>query len=361
MHLQLEVSHNLLTMPWQNLAGYIRDAGSRARNATAPARTAIDPISEIDTNTLAKVHKQFDSENRRILVHINAAAPWTEKAKHDANSNVISKCPHCCHEGQTWAHTLQCPGLAPQLRHLLPLPEDFELERLPLHLRIAIPDAIVPNTDRTFWGQTGNDFQDLPDSTRRILGIKEYIQPLYATGPFTDHLASKCAANGFAQPGSFRNARQIAAALRNSNGIHDNPGREQLQPAFFHAGDSPEVPNVYTDGGLMHPSQVNWQLGTYATWHPQRVMQSEPVSDFELDNASLRVQPNGIALAGKLADFASSSTRLEIAAGVLAMARPQPISVLSDSASFLKKANAILINPFAKQSKPWPLQTNGDL
>ena len=182
-------------MPWQNVDPLIRNAGARARTTTAPPRDSINAIPEIDTDTLAKIHKHTDHDDIKILVHINSAAAWTATAKHKANSTITAKCPHCSHPEQNWAHTLQCPGLAPQLRHLLPLPPDFDLDRLPANVRLAVPEPIVPHTNRTFWGQSECDFAELTDQAKASLGIREYVGSKFATGAFTDLLISRCTAN----------------------------------------------------------------------------------------------------------------------------------------------------------------------
>ena len=369
IHQHQETPQHLLTMPCQNIAPFIRSIAARARTTTAADRTAINHLDEIDHYAIAQVHKAMPDEDTRLLVHISSGATWTQEAKANADSTVARKCPHCSHPDHNWSHTLQCPGLAPGLRHLLPLPQDFDLTALPLNVTLAVPNAIVPHCNRTFWGDEASKFQDLPEAAQNALGLKVYTGPKFATGAATDMLIDACTANGYAQSMEqqptcrvYRNARQIAAALRNVNTSASRLAQtEQHAVTSFQEGSVPTSPNVYIDGGLLHPAKPDWQLGTFGAWHVDRNVPNMSFSDFELAHSVLKRASGGIELAGTLADFASSSTRLEIAAGVLAMARPQPVFALTDSAASLKKANSILLAPHKPPSKPWPLYKNGDL
>ena len=301
IHQHQETPQHLLTMPCQNIAPFIRSIAARARTTTAADRTAINHLDEIDHYAIAQVHKAMPDEDTRLLVHISSGATWTQEAKANADSTVARKCPHCSHPDQNWSHTLQCPGLAPGLRHLLPLPQDFDLTALPLNVTLAVPNAIVPHCNRTFWGDEASKFQDLPEAAQNALGLKVYTGPKFATGAATDMLIDACTANGYAQSMEqqptcrvYRNARQIAAALRNVNTSASRLAQtEQHAVTSFQEGSVPTSPNVYIDGGLLHPAKPDWQLGTFGAWHVDRNVPNMSFSDFELAHSVLKRASGG--------------------------------------------------------------------
>ena len=132
------------------------------------------------------------------------------------------------------------------------------------------------------------------------MGIMTYKEPKFATGALTDLLVRSCTANGYAIPQAdvqshiFNNARQVAAALRRSNDqVKRSTQASMYSTSFFFKGELPTEPNTYIDGGLLHPAQREWQLGTYGAWHIDRCFTTLSLSDFELANATLNFASGG--------------------------------------------------------------------
>ena len=50
---------------------------------------------------------------------------------------------------------------------------------------------------------------------------------------------------------------------------------------------APSVPNVYSDGGLDHPSTPEWSLGSYGVYWPGRQLQDKPATQAELEYATI--------------------------------------------------------------------------
>ena len=56
----------------------------------------------------------------------------------------------------------------------------------------------------------------------------------------------------------------------------------------------------------------------------------------------------------------SSSTRAEIAGGVVSLIMPGPVHLASDSLGFVTKANETLQKPSTMPKRPYSIQTDGD-
>ena len=70
---------------------------------------------------------------------------------------------------------------------------------------------------------------------------------------------------------------------------------------------------------------------------------------------------SGIGLAGILAGRFGSSTRAEIAGGILHLLAPGPAHIGTDSQAFLAKAKSVLEAPCLAPRRPFALQPDGDL
>ena len=98
-------------------------------------------------------------------------------------------------------------------------------------------------------------------------------------------------------------------------------------------------------------------------WHPQRHMEHTPPSEAEANLAVLSQRSDGLQLFAFLPGHTGSSTRLEIAGAIIAIAGEGPINLGTDSQSFRNKALHIhkLIQDQALPRRPWMLQCDGDL
>ena len=87
------------------------------------------------------------------------------------------------------------------------------------------------------------------------------------------------------------------------------------------------------------------------------------LSDAEADAAVVDALADGLSLQTNLGGYGGSSTRAEVAAGILALGSTCPTHIGTDSASFLAKATHIhhLILTNKAPRRPWSLQVDGDL
>ena len=71
----------------------------------------------------------------------------------------------------------------------------------------------------------------------------------------------------------------------------------------------------------------------------------------------------GLDLSAATAGLGGSSTRAEIAAGIIAMAADEEVHMGTDSQSFMNRANGILqiIKDEREPKRPWSTQKDGDM
>jgi len=98
---------------------------------------------------------------------------------------------------------------------------------------------------------------------------------------------------------------------------------------------APPSINVFTDGGLANPRTPPWAIGTFGIWWPGRSVELHPVNQAEQQMAHWQHDAGGIKLRGMLQAPACSSTRTELAAGIVGLCADGPVHIGSDSKSFI--------------------------
>ncbi len=99
--------------------------------------------------------------------------------------------------------------------------------------------------------------------------------------------------------------------------------------------------NVYTDGSYLHNRRVYFSLCGAGVWWPGRDLDEDPLTNAEYEMACGTQTKKGYALRTALAGHGGSSTRAEIAAGILACQAKKAVNVGSDSQAFVTKANEV--------------------
>ena len=90
-----------------------------------------------------------------------------------------------------------------------------------------------------------------------------------------------------------------------------------------------------------------------------------PLSDAELDLALFQQQTDGLKLFINLGGFGGSSTRTELAAGIVAIAANGLVHIGSDSRAFVDRAKQLIAviasgcDP--QENRPWKLCSDGGL
>ena len=161
-------------------------------------------------------------------------------------------------------------------------------------------------------------------------------------GEFRGGLASKAklgpAGRGLLQsllsnePGGV-NTRQALAQCKLAKSDADPP-----LPACCN-GAPPEIPNNFSDGAMKMPSTQIFGFGAFGTWHPGRKLEEVPLDPFEQQFGNRRCDVRGVGIHGALRGQCGSSTRGEIAAGIMGLYAPHPIHQATDSMAYCSKAN----------------------
>ena len=165
-------------------------------------------------------------------------------------------------------------------------------------------------------------------------------------------------------PTSNLNARQTFHKLKQDQQPTEKrlPLRCTLKP--------PEQINVYTDGSWLFPLKQFLGLGGAGVWWPGRQQspledgqRCHPLSPAEFELAFDQQSEDGLRLYTNIGGYGGSSTRTELAAGLIAICAHGLVHVGSDSRSFVDTANTILqdILEHRKPQKPWKLVSDGDL
>ena len=83
-------------------------------------------------------------------------------------------------------------------------------------------------------------------------------------------------------------------------------------------------------------------MGGSGVWWPQRDLKTRPLSVAEQTIALQKQHEDGIKLYAKIGGYSGSSTRTEIAAGIIATCANGPVHIGSDSEVFVLKAKCII-------------------
>eukprot|EP00973_Karenia_brevis_P007177 973215-Karenia_brevis.AAC.1 len=104
-------------------------------------------------------------------------------------------------------------------------------------------------------------------------------------------------------------------------------------PNFIDAAP-PEVPNVYTDGGLTHPDMPIIGLATAGIWWPDR---TSSASELEQEFGRVQKTPKGLEIMTRIAGLGLSSARSELLGLIMGSLSPSPAHIALDNASVVKK------------------------
>ena len=141
---------------------------------------------------------------------------------------------------------------------------------------------------------------------------------------------------------------------------------------------APNEINTYSDGSLHDPAAPQFSLGGAGVWWPNRQVQlpdehdhrqhdeqayAGPIAPSESEIAEVDQRDAGLMLTTFLQGFGGSSTRMELAASILALASDIPVHIGTDSQAFMTKALSIqeLIGTGKHMRRPWGTQIDGDL
>ena len=216
------------------------------------------------------------------------------------------------------------------------------VHELPDCLKHCIAPALTAEASGPLWKTQGNELYRHKDWDK-------YFYKLNA-----DHKAEAAirARSGYVLDMS---ARQYMHLVRDSGNLQkwDLPTRCQEE--------APDDITVYTDGSLINSRCHWWHLGGFGVWWPGRKIEDRPLTEQETTASYHKVTKAGVGLWGALTGHRCSSTRTEIAGGIVAASAQGPQHQGTDSQSYLSKLRKLLRGDVLTAKRPWSIQSNGDL
>lgn len=95
-------------------------------------------------------------------------------------------------------------------------------------------------------------------------------------------------------------------------------------------------------------------------WWGSRKVEEQALAENEANFSRYKESPEGIELWGSIPGLYCSSTRTEIAGGIVALTGPGHVHQASDNLAFVLPANMYITNPMGKH-RPFELMADGDL
>ena len=351
MHQQHEASFSIVGAPYQFLRNLTRTRICNARNTSiAKDRTLFASSDPIDFDLLRSTlgsHK--DGDTRRIASWHATLSTITNFALFKMGQHPDGKC-ECGAQIQDHDHMVwDCP-LTSHLRSRNPLIAQLSRMYLPKPVRLGIPTLAHSHPGKDLWGHDSQTW----GSILKLFNIREQFrqEQIDALQTYEDikDLDPTCYA---------RNLFSIAKG---------DFGEVDLDPPLPCSQLAPDLPNVWPDGSVKHPSQAIWSLGGFGIVHENRI--SSPVlCDCETlhknEETFVHTQAKGsdLHMWGPLPGPMCSSTRTEIAGGLISLYAPRASHIASDSWNFVRIAQRLFLGlPMPKLfDKPWNLIPNGDL
>ena len=296
----------------------------------------------VDFDLMRSSLSKIKDKNHRRIVNYHATLSTINNSTLHTFGRTQSPCCECGALVQDDIHLLwHCPITGP-LRANDPIIAQLERCSLPKPTRVGIPLLMKANPSGDLWGYDNQTFEQL----QRIFGVRPSFNQTQINADNTY--------NDLVDTNSPNNARQFVALAK---GPYIGPNTQLPTPCNDNA---PEQPNVWTDGSLKTPTQHAWSLGGFGVLHEDARADDDDLHHNEFTFACNQNLDSDLHIWGPISGPRSFSTRTEIAGGLIALSRPRPIHIASDSKCFINTLNKILHNKH-NTTKPWSLVPNGDL
>ena len=299
--------------------------------------------------------------DRGFLRTIQTGGEYSKADLHRMGLKKDSQCDYCGYHTCCVDHILwQCEHFQQVRMGVDEQAACIPMKMLSLPLRRGIAPALSAQHQCTYWGLDISKIDvDVPVNVAKLLGV------------FSHDLPQKCRDELDKAFCRGLNTRQIVAEMRGAfaSGV-DPEFPEEVE------GCPPDDINAYSDGGLKSPGDHKWALGGVGIWWPgirtreefDELMPSKPIAHQEGNQ-------DGYGQWNRMSGQKGSSTRMELAALIVAMTRNTPLHMGIDSQSTIAKARRLQAiatarcesrsaswwmwkNPY---KRPWALQTDGDL
>eukprot|EP00973_Karenia_brevis_P095355 12426934-Karenia_brevis.AAC.1 len=216
----------------------------------------------------------------------------------------------------------------------------------PTFVLMGIPQAMHPSFTKPWWHTNSpfdGHFAKLPATVQHLFGANADAFDTSFT-EWVDQLPGGSAYDTFAKV-AYPNQDECVEIPKFPKGI----------------GPSPEEPNVYSDGSLTLPKQVQFGFSAAGVWWPGRMQTSELEKDF----MHFFAETKGIELWANLPGQSTSSTRVELLGFCLAMLADVPVHAGIDNSAVVDKGRKIIQqlqqNCGFTPHTPYNLQVDGDL
>ena len=225
----------------------------------------------------------------------------------------------------------------------------------PDHLLLGLPGAMEKSLDTTFWGKRVEEVETLDPEALKKMGLA--VDKTGANRQKTEEWEAEQLYKERGIVSEGHNARQIFGKVRGEIPV------EKLQVPRRCRETAPPTINVYSDGSLKNCHREAWAIGAAGVWWPSRSFAEEYLADAEVELSYIEEEGGGLKLYTPLAGFGGSSTRTELAAGILAIAANRAAHIGSDNKGFVDGANDIieLCRKGRNPKKPWGTKGDGDL
>ena len=340
---------NLWRIPWQHLKTAIMGIAVRDRNRCIQQnRTFCGTFQELDQPILHNTIHKLGVKEQKIFAHIATGGFWNESQLHEIQSSE-GKCTHCGKQAADSNHVLWECEVINTHRKINKL-SNLKHQHLPNSIKCGLPPAMTKRLHGCLW-ENGPQQQDINDKdTEEAIG--------YSTSRWRRNFAessSKTLSQIFSDhhiDNEAINARQAFQLLKQAQSEPIMPLPDACQVY------APDNTNGYTDGSWLHPLKQFLGIGGAGVWWPNKALtrteggpQFKRLSKGEYDMAEFIVEK----LHTKIGGFFGSSTRTELAAGIIAVCAHGPVHIGSDSEVFVNGANQILkwLNTGTNVLKPW--------
>ena len=344
-NMQAEVPLPLARLPYQHIRPLLQEVASRQRLRKAQStRSDIKGLIELDHRVFKDALVDRDPDEARTLLWVANGSGISERKMCSFGYVASSSCPFCGHPDQTFDHIIyQCPEFDGPRRAGPAWLMDFDFDRIPRYLRQGLPPAMTSSITASFWGEEPQDGRMDDFLGQTVHGVDR-----------TSMQANRLLESSLIKNKNF-NARQAFQALRGGTPSMDFQDIETVNE------DPPDEPNVFNDGSLKVPNNQFWSLGGLGVWWSNRGLQHMPITDNEIAYTHNAKQGEGLAMWASIPGFRYSSTRTEIAAGIVALFANGPVHQASDNMAFVRFANHLLSHGPNSNHIPWQLMSDGDL
>jgi hypothetical protein len=344
----LETPIPLTLLPFQYLKPAIQQVGIKARTRqAASARQAYCHIGLLDLDAYRSAVRKKTIDHQQWLLHTQCLGTWTDSRKEVISPTSDGCCDYCgCPNGDIIHLIWVCQAFA-----LVRFLGDDQLkliqhELMPDHFLLGIPGQLP--------AEYNHNLNDQVTTEESVLFHPPQHHPLAFDTPLADA--------GIQLLERYKEARRGMTAHQFIDSLRTSGDYGKLPTALPCLEAAPLLPNVWTDGTKTHPNHPAWSLAGYGCWFPDRDQQSaHPAERTQGLLVSTPLTQGKLAIAGGLAFNLSSSTRAEVAAGLVAIAAPLAVHIGTDSAAFKAKVDTILADPTAIPRRPWASQKDGDL